>query len=265
MKYKFIILITDFGYSDNFVGVMKGVIYKINPKIKILDLTHNVQPQNIIQALFLLKYSYEYMPKNSIFLSVIDPGVGSKRDIIIAKHKKLLFIAPDNGILSFLPRKGTVFYKLNTNSKTFKKYFTSSISNTFHGRDIFAPLAAYLSNGIALKKLCILTKKIKSIKLPAPKIFNKILKGKIIYIDNFGNAITNIDKKTFEKFLHNQNFTLKIKRKSINKLSHAYSEEKNIGIIFNSFNLLEIFFPFGNVSEKLKIKIDDEVKISIKK
>ncbi len=256
MKFNYIILLTDFGERDNFTGVMKGVIHKTNPDIKIIDLCHRITPQNIFQAGFLLKHSFSYFPDRSIFLNIVDPGVGSERDIIILKNKKQLFIAPDNGLLSFIQAKGVKYYKLIIPNK----YLPRIISSTFHGRDIFAPITATISKGVDLNKICIPVPEIKKIPEKEAKIEKNKISGEVIYIDTFGNLTTNIEKEYLFNFVNLKNsFKIKIKNITLRRISNTYSIKEKYGAIFNSFNLLEIFSPEGNVSGLLKAVENEKV------
>jgi len=256
MRYKNIALLTDFGLKDNFVGVMKGVIYKINPNVNIIDITHEIESHNIFEAYLILKNSYKFFPEKTIFVSVVDPTVGTNRKIIIIKNNKQIFIAPDNGILSFLPNSLKIFQVKIPN-----KYIESPVSNTFHGRDIFAKLAGLLSKGVNIKKLCSEIKKIEKIKIPEIKIKKNLMEGEIIYIDKFGNCFSNIEKKLFYNFIQNRNYIIKVKNLKIDKIFKNYQINKKYGALFNSFELLEIFVPNRNASKFLKIKKGDKVKI----
>ncbi len=257
MRYKRVALLTDFGLKDNFVGVVKGVILKYNPKIHIIDITNNISPQNIIEASLLLKNSYKHFPNKTIFLTIVDPGVGTERDIIVIKNKSNLFIAPDNGVLSFLQDEDTKLYRLTIPNR----FIPRPESATFHGRDIFAPTAGLLSKGTRITKLCIPTNKIKKMKISVPVKHKNSITGKIIYIDSFGNCISNIDRRILDQ-LFNKKFSIKINKSVIKKISLNYQDINKIGALFNSFNLLEIAVPNGNASRKLKIKEGDLIKIT---
>jgi len=191
-------LITDFGQKDNFVGVMKSVILSINPTAKIVDVCHEVKPHDILTGAFLLKSSFKYFPKGSLHLVVVDPGVGSERKKLLVKTKDYYFVAPDNGVLS-LALKGQAPSKII--EITNKKYFLKPASDTFHGRDIFAPVAAYLSEGKNLSTFGKRIKSIKELRLSQPQITSKALAGEIIYIDRFGNLVSNIDKEMLDNFI----------------------------------------------------------------
>jgi hypothetical protein len=186
-----IVLLTDFGLSDPYVGVMKGVIKNINPGVDIVDLTHEIRHQSITEAAFCLMTSYKYFPQKSIFVCVVDPGVGSERKIILISTDKYYFLAPDNGLVSWAienePVQKIIWVK---NSK----YFLKPVSSTFHGRDIFAPAAAHLSLGL---KPDLLGEEIKDIvRIPFPKPVSKdnVVTGEIIFVDHFGNLVTNISR-----------------------------------------------------------------------
>jgi len=253
-------LLTDFGDKDNFVGVMKGVILKINPRLKIIDLCHNVKPQDILQAAFLLKNSFKYFPKGTVHLVVVDPGVGTKRRKILVKTKDYYFVAPDNGVLD-LSLQGENIEKII--EITNDKYFLKPVSNTFHGRDVFAPVAAYLSLGKRIDDFGKRIKGIKHLNLPVPKRVKNILLGEVIYIDHFGNLITNITKDGFKDFLKDSNFKIYIAGRLITKISHSYQEaKKNKPLaIWNSFGNLEISVAGACAKECLSADLKTPIKI----
>ncbi|MEK6559083.1 MAG: SAM-dependent chlorinase/fluorinase, partial [Planctomycetota bacterium] len=190
-------LLTDFGNQDAYVGVMKGVITGINPLANIIDICHNIPPQDVFNAAYLLYTSYKYFPRGTIHVAVVDPGVGTERNIVCVKTKDYFFLVPDNGLLSFIVQeeKPKVIVRLTND-----RYFLPSPSNTFHGRDIFAPAAAYLSLGVKLRQLGIKINQLKQLDIPKPD-YKKTgqLEGQIIYIDRFGNLITNIKKEYLVK------------------------------------------------------------------
>ena len=262
-KLSLIVLLTDFGLENNFLGVVKGVIYSVNPEVRIVDLTHNITPQSVEEGAFYLLTSYKYFPKNSIFVVVIDPGVGSKRKIILVKSAKYCFLAPDNGILSWILREEKIEKIIEVNEK---EYFIKPVSSTFHARDIFAPVAGYLSKGISIENFGSKIKKIITFPFPQPKIEENIIKGKILLIDRFGNAITNLSLKKFS-FLKNRNFILKIKSTQVTKICKFYSEisEKNKRpfIISGSSGFWEISLNQGNFAKEFNIKKEEKFLIKI--
>lgn len=243
-------LLTDFGDKDNFVGVMKAVILSINPQAKIIDISHNINPQDIIAAGFLLKNSFRYFPSNTVHLVVVDPGVGTKRRPILVRTKDYYFVGPDNGVLSLALEDEVIQAIFEI---TQDRYFLKPVSDTFHGRDIFAPVAAYLSLGRKSENFGKRISSIKQLNFPKPRRLKNKLKGKIIYIDHFGNLITNITKDIFTHFVGDYGFKMCIAGKEITKISHSYLEgKKNEPLaIFGSFGNLEISLPKACAKEYL--------------
>ncbi len=260
---KIIALLTDFGSKDGYSAVMKGVINKISPNSKIIDLTHDIQPQNVNEAAFVLWASYQYFPKQTIFVTVVDPGVGSERKILLVKSRDYIFLAPDNNVLKYILSYQRI---LKIYSVENKKYFLSNISNTFHGRDIFAPVAAYLSKGVLPKKfgkeIIPLTKPENFISLSEFK--HKLINGKIIYIDRFGNVITNIFVKNFEDI--NKIKYVLVGEYRIDRFLKFYSQSDNSNLfgLVGSTNLLELSARNMNASEILKVKIGANIKVVMK-
>jgi len=255
-------LLTDFGLNDNFVGVMKGVIYRINPQAKIVDLCHEIESHNIHDGAFLLKSSYPYFPEGTVFLIVIDPGVGSERKSVIVKTEKYIFVAPDNGVLSFLTERDIKRIIQITN----EEYFLKPVSHTFHGRDIFAPVAAHLSRGEKVEKFGTAIKEIKKLKFPSPQVKNNRLMGEVMYVDHFGNLITNINQDTFLRFIEDKKFQIVIGKVEISKISSSYQEGgKGLPIaIFGSFDNLEISLYRDDASQRLNLNKGSKIYIEKK-
>ncbi|MFB0526278.1 MAG: S-adenosyl-l-methionine hydroxide adenosyltransferase family protein [bacterium] len=254
-----IVLLTDFGLNDNFVGVMKGVIYRINPEVKIVDLCHEIESHNIHDAAFLLKSSYPYFPEGTVFLIVVDPGVGSERKSVIVETEKYLFVAPDNGILSFLTERDMKRIIQISN----EEYFLQPVSRTFHGRDIFAPVAAHLSRGEKVEKFGLAIREIKKLKFPKPQVKNNRLIGEVMYVDHFGNLITNINQDAFLRFIKGRKFQIVIGKAKISKVSSSYQEgEKGLPIaIFGSFANLEISLYRDDASRRLDLNKGSKIYI----
>ena len=253
-------IITDFGSEDNYEGIMKGVILNINPKVQLVDISHNIDPQNIFKAAFLLKTAYRYFPKGTIFLCVVDPGVGSERDVIILKTKDYCFLAPDNGLLSYV-RGENDHYEIFT--VTNSKYFLKPVSQTFHGRDIFAPIAAHISRGVSLKQL---GKKKKSMAaLPSLKCHmdqkKKKIRGCVVDVDHFGNLITNIHGKDLGKM--KVPYKMKVKRNTIRGSVASYAQAKRGQLLFliGSKGYLEISVNQGSAMKALKAFPGDAVTV----
>ncbi len=257
-----IALITDFGLKDNYVGVIKGVISGINSKAKIIDISHNVSAQDIKQGAFLLFNSYNYFPKGTIFMGIVDPGVGSARKPLAIKTINYYFIGPDNGLLSVAANSdGIKDIRVIENGK----YLLKKISTTFHGRDIFAPAAAHLSNKIAFSSLGKKEKNMEIIDISKPNIKNKILEGEVIHIDNFGNLITNIMKEDFIRFIDGKSFEGQIKGKRITKIYSFYSEARQNEVFFieSSFGFMELAVKNGKASSYFSVKKRCKLKVTI--
>jgi S-adenosylmethionine hydrolase len=253
-------LLTDFGFDDNFVGVMKAVILNINPRAKIVDLSQMVEPQEIFEAAFLLGSSYAYFPKGTVHLVVVDPGVGSKRKGIIVKTRNYVFIAPDNGVLSFVLQKERPIKVVEIRNS---KYFLKPVSSTFHGRDIFAPVAAYLSRGRDINNFGKRLTSYQKLDFPKIKVSADTLTGEIVYLDRFGNLVSNIGKKDFSNFVQKGKFKIFVRNKTIDRLSDSYSEvhpPKPLAL-FDSFSFLEIAVNSNSAEKLLNAKKGTAIKI----
>lgn len=185
-----ITLTTDFGTHDWFVGTMKGVIACIAPKATIIDLTHDLPPGDIRGGAFALSASYRFFPKGTVHLVVVDPGVGSRRKAIAVKTAKAVFVGPDNGVLSWaLAKERVIAVHVLEN----EAYFLHPVRRTFHGRDVFAPVAAHLSCGVPIKKFGPALKRFVRLDWPEPRRQRGGFEGEVVHIDRFGNAITNLE------------------------------------------------------------------------
>ena len=194
-------IMTDFGEKDGNAGVMHGVIYGINLEAKIADLSHFISPQNIYEAGLILDRQTWYFPKDSVHVVVVDPGVGTHRRPIAAKIGNQFFVAPDNGVLSPLferaQKNGWDIKVVHTNNN---KYWLGEISNVFHGRDIFSPVGAYLSKGVALEELGDIVEDYIYIETPKPQFSEGKIEGIVNAVDHFGNVISNIKSQQLEGF-----------------------------------------------------------------
>jgi len=258
-----ITLITDFGTRDGYAGIIKGVILKINPQVRLVDITHEVSPQDIFEAGFILKNSYRYFPNMSIHLVVVDPGVGSRRRAILVETDNHFFIGPDNGVFTFI-------YEFERIKKiielTNKRYFLPYISNTFHGRDIFAPAAAYLSKGTSLEDLGEICDDVVRFDIPRPETERGIIKGVVLHVDRFGNLISNIPEVLFRELVGKGRYEISIGGEVLEDIKGSYSEVKEgqALAVFGSSGYLEISVRGQNAREKLKLNKGNEVKVVYK-
>ena len=253
-----IALLTDFGIKDYFVGAMKGVILSINSEAKIVDITHEIEPQNIKSAGFTLASCYQNFPSKTIFVAVVDPGVGSNRRAILVETDEYFFIAPDNGLLSLVLENETNYRAFEL---TKQKFFRQPVSQTFHGRDLFAPVAAWLSKEISPNKF---GKEIKDLvlddSLKPQKVSPNEIEGQIIHIDNFGNLVTN-----FKNVDLPENFILQLDEKLVSTHQTFYSEAEigEIFTIWGSAGYLEIVAYHNSAKELLKVKIGERIKVKL--
>jgi S-adenosylmethionine hydrolase len=263
MKKRIITLITDFGAEAGYLGAVKGVILKINPSLQIVDISHQIKPFDVWEAAFVLKNSYSFFPKETIHLVVVDPGVGSSRQSLLILTKNYCFIGPDNGVFSFVYNEEKILKMINLNNS---KYFIGK-SSTFHARDIFAPVAAYLSLGIKPEEFGTEAKECMKFKIPSPAVKNNLIQGEILWSDRFGNLITNVDYDLIKKIKSQKDFRLIIGKKVIKKIISSYSDgkEKEILALAGSSGYLEIAANQGSAREILKKGGGDKFRIEFKK
>lgn len=188
MANAIITLTTDYGTDDHLVGALKGVILKINPDVTIVDITHRVAPFDLLDGALAIGSAYSYFPPKTIHVVVVDPGVGTERRPILVSGQNQYFIAPDNGVLSVVYEKEQNFVVRHANAE---HYYLQPLSNTFHGRDIFAPVAAWLSKGWQSASMGEEIQDYKRFALPKPKSADGVVKGVVLRVDTFGNLITN--------------------------------------------------------------------------
>lgn len=254
-----IVLLTDFGSKDYFVGVMKGVIADINPVARVVDLTHEIEPQNVRQAAFVLWASRKYFPQDSVFVSVVDPGVGSERKIVCGLIDDQMFVAPDNGLLDYVAAEAT---EIHLHSATNPRYFRRDISTTFHGRDIFAPLGAHLSRGLRLSDVGEIFRYPK-VERFYRNVSNGKNEGRVVYNDRFGNVFTNL---LWSDALLSGSASARVGTRSITKFFNSYSESRSKSVvgIKGSVGLLEFAVNLGNASRVLKSFVGQKVVLTLR-
>ncbi len=262
MKNAIITLLTDFGTKDHYVASMKGVILNINPRCLLVDITHQVSPHDVREGAFVLASAYSYFPKGTIHLSVVDPGVGGLRKPILLVTQNYFFIGPDNGLFTMIANKENVKQIIVLDKQ---KYYLSNISATFHGRDIFAPVAAYLSLGIKPNAFGHKIDSLKGLGLKGPIIKEGTLEGEIIHVDTFGNLVTNIEERKLFGFIRGRPFVIQVGGKAIRGLKKGYWEgkkDKPIALL-GSGGFLEISMREGNAQKAMKVKRGDPIQIII--
>lgn len=260
-----ITLTTDFGQNDHYVGVMKGVILGINPEVQIVDLCHQVNSYDIFDAAFTLAQSYRFFPTDTIHLVVVDPGVGTARRPILARTIDYKFVAPDNGVLSLIYEREE---SIEVRHITSDHYFLNPVSNTFHGRDIFAPVAGWLSKWVEPDKFGEVIEDYAKFASPKPKkASDQLITGVVLKVDKFGNIITNLTPEDVPQlFAENPPpFKIVLNQQEITRLNLAYSMGKpsEIFAIVGSSGYLEICTNRGSAAKALNANRGAEVGVVI--
>jgi len=255
-----ITLTTDFGYRDPFVGIMKGVIAGINAIARVIDLSHDIPPQDIMAGALVLRHSVPYFPRGAIHVAVIDPGVGSARRPLLVECDGNYFVGPDNGVLSLAlaGKQPTRFTHLSNSA-----YHLQPVSATFHGRDIFAPVAAYLSLGVAAVAFGDPVDGFLRLKLPEALRAARRICGEILYIDSFGNLFTNISERDLTG-LTADNLVISLRDATIRGLvsNYAAAADGEFVALINSWGLLEIAVYKGSAERRATAKVGDKVMLS---
>jgi len=270
-----ITLLTDFGTEDAYAAVMKGVILTRDPRAVLVDITHAIEPQNIRHGAFVLGSAYRYFPKNTIHVAVVDPGVGSERRGIILKVPDALFVAPDNGLLTYVidqldlnaeqvPESGTevVMIRLKRGieavSITDPRFWRTPVSPTFHGRDVFAPVAAGLSLGLSPYEFGEKTDVLNVIPIARPRLIGADeLLGHVMHIDRFGNLVSDIRSSD----LPPGPVEICVGAARIDGISRTYSESRGLAALIGSSGYLEISLRNGSAASQLDVLAGDEISV----
>ncbi len=260
-----IAILTDFGYRDHYVGVMKGVIARIAPAAGLVDLSHGIPAQSIVAAAIALRESWRFFPPRTVFLVVVDPGVGTRRKpIAIETDAGARFVGPDNGVLSLAAAQAQVGRVVHLASP---RYQLPAISSTFHGRDIFAPAAAWLWRGVKIDALGPRISKLERIKLPSPATSARRIRGEIVYVDGFGNLVSNISRELVARLqacFPGKSLSVRIKGSAAMPILHAYGDARlNAPLAtFGSFDLLEIAVRNASAAARFKAGAGSPVVVS---
>jgi S-adenosyl-L-methionine hydrolase (adenosine-forming) len=243
-------LTTDFGVSDHYVGVMKGVILSICPEAQIVDISHDVTPHEIEEGGYLIAQAWRYFPKKTVHVVVIDPGVGSSRRPLLMEAGSHYFVAPDNGVLAMIFSAEKHKIRLISN----ERYFLQPVSRTFHGRDIFAPVAANIAKGLPASRV---GKQIEDYLKPVSgkpqRSGKRTWVGKVLKIDRFGNIVTSFHVADFP-YLERQNFTLSVGPVSTSVLARNYTEcsPGELFVLIGSGGYYEVSLSQGSASKQIR-------------
>ena len=267
---------TDFGLSDPYVGEVKGVIDAISPETRVVDITHSVEPGNLLQASFFLTGSYRYFADNALHLVVVDPGVGTGRDIIVVQTARYTFIGPDNGVLYaaahddgvqviFSLDEDRLYGELRSrfyDNGVISRILERGASSTFHGRDLFAPLTAYLASGFPVSNVARPRDAMVELKLPEPVVDEGSVAGRVIHIDRYGNIITNIH---YRYVGGGGEVYIKIKGEmvAVGGMVHTYEDvaEGQPAALVSSRDRVEIAVNGGSAADHFGAVVGDEILV----
>ena len=245
-------LLTDFGTRDHYAGTLKGVVLSVCPDATLVDIGHDIPAHDVMAGALELAACYRYFPHGTIFLVVVDPGVGSPRRGLAADIGDYKFVAPDNGVLSAVfaesPPKKVV-------ELTERKYARPTVSRTFEGRDRFAPAAGFLAKGVALVSLGKALAHYQTLTLPRPSLEGGVLHGEVLRVDHFGNLITNIDRKTFDQFAAAGAIAVEIGGQEVPRVVATYAEAQagELCALFGSTDHLEVAISAGDAAAVLRL------------
>ena len=247
-----IALLTDFGTRDHYAGTMKAVILGVCPDVTLVDITHDIPPHDVLTASLELAACYKYFPAATIFLVVVDPGVGSTRRGIGADTGDYRFVAPDNGVLTAVLRETPArrIFEL-----TERRYARPTVSRTFEGRDRFAPAAAWLAKGVDLSALGRSAGTVQHILIPTASATDDLLSGEVLRVDRFGNLVTNIDRKVFDRFVQSSGIEIMAATYRIGRVVGTYAEAgtDEVCALFGSTEHLEVAVNGGSAADRLNL------------
>ena len=266
-----ITLLSDFGLSDSYVGAMKGVISTICPAASVVDITHEVPPQDLLQGAFLLSTAWHFFPSGTVHVAVVDPGVGTERKPLLVRARDHFFIAPDNGILSlvlsvenagvapFQAYQAAVPQGVEAFALTNSAYWLHPVSNTFHGRDIFVPTAANLLLGAAPDDMGERVEKMVRLAVPKPQWQDGSLTGYVLHVDRFGNIVTNIVMRDIAEM--SGGIEVEIGKRKISRFSNTYGDTSELTALIGGQGYLEVALPNGNAALELGVRVQDRVVV----
>lgn len=262
MNRPIITLTTDFGTRDPYVGAMKGAILAICPEAALVDITHEIASQDVVEGALALRAACSYYPAGSIHVAVIDPGVGSRRRALVLRSGEYMYVGPDNGLFSLVSREEDAAWSI-----TNRAYMADRISTTFHGRDLFAPAAAHLALGLRPERLGRRTRRIRRLDLPRPRVGKQGVQGEVLHVDRFGNLISNIGADLLERTGSSEHPVVLIGDCEIGGIRQTYAEVRKgapIALI-GSTGLLEISVREGSAEEMLDRGKGTQVEVLFQK
>ncbi|MCH8191230.1 MAG: SAM-dependent chlorinase/fluorinase [Chloroflexi bacterium] len=272
-----ITLTTDFGYRDAYVAAMKGAILSIEPSATIVDITHDVPPQDILHGAFVLSAAFSYFPQGTVHVAVVDPGVGTDRLAIGVEWRGHRFVAPDNGVTSLAlaagadspaspagathePYDGPLPAGAVAHELTDSRYHLADVSSTFHGRDIFAPVAAHLAAGVPLSRMGPALSSVRRLGLASPSVGKDgTVRCAVIHVDGFGNLVTSARRE----HLSSGACEVEVGGRRVPGLSRSYGDGEGVLALWGSAGYLEVAVKNGNAARTLGVSRGDEVVITV--
>jgi S-adenosyl-L-methionine hydrolase (adenosine-forming) len=255
-------LSTDFGWTDPYVGIMKGVILGINSQARLVDITHALSHHRLLEAAFVLQSAYRYFPAGSIHLVVVDPGVGGERRLIGIQGKDHRWVGPDNGVFTLVLKEAPEATIVHLNNP---RFFLPALSQTFHGRDVMAPVAAHLSLGLPLAEMGSPINNPVLLSVPDLHFTEKTLVGQVLWADHFGNLTTNIHQSNISLFSPKGGLKILVGTKTITGIKQNYAQGRpgRLMALFGSSGYLEIACNLGNAAEKLGYALGKVLKVKV--
>ena len=252
-------MLSDFGERDGFVGVMRGVMLGICPSARFVDLTHEIPPQDVVAGALVLVAAVPYFPKRTIHLAVVDPGVGSERRPLLIETEDFVLVGPDNGLLSLAAVRSPVRRVVVLDRET---YHLRQRSCTFHGRDVFAPVAAHCANGVAPSEVGSAVDTFEQVSIPRARRLDDGLEAQVIHIDRFGNLVCNVERADVNDF-RDSGVSISIGAVTIAEISPHYAavrEGKPLAL-WNSWDRLEIAVRNGSAARQVRARVGDRVQL----
>ena len=254
-------LTTDFGLGDHYAGVMKGVILGICPNARIVDITHDCRPYDVSEAAFTIAQAYRYFPPKTVHVVVVDPGVGTERRAILVQVAGQFFVGPDNGAFAFILSES----KPSVREVTNRKYFRQPVSQTFHGRDVFAPVAAHLAKGVSAARMGKpIDNYLRPRSLQPERTARRGWTGTILKVDRFGNLITNFLASEFPRALEGP-FEMAVGLRQVNRLALNYEQfgPGEVFVIVGSSGYLEVSAGQASAAKILGVAAGAPVELTI--
>jgi S-adenosylmethionine hydrolase len=245
-------MLTDFGLEDGYVGAMKGVMLRIDPRLQLVDVSHRIERHDIVSAALMLEHLAGHFPEGTVHLAVVDPGVGGERRALVAEAEDFFFVGPDNGLFTavlqrYPPRRLVAIED--------SSYLPAGRSDTFHGRDVFAPVAAHCAAGVPVERFGSQVDEFRTVEIPAPLRRGQTLRGQVIAVDHFGNLVTNISREVLEEFSRGEEVIVEIGRTVIPGLSRSYLQagRGHPLAVVNSWDHLEVAVSEGDARKELGV------------